>query len=123
MSIETDTLPNRAWIKAKTKGARMSGVSTQLSPNKSSCTIKVDGDFNFAVHKDFAAAYKALPVSTNFLIDFSTTSYLDSSSLGMLLQLKRYVGHNNDKVKIMNCSPALKDIFTVSKFDKFFTFG
>ena len=48
------------------------------------------------------------------------TTYLDSSALGMLLLLRDHAGGDQAEVEIVNCSPDVKKILTISNFDQLF---
>ncbi len=80
-------------------------------------TIKVDGRFDFSVHKDFRNAYKDINSDTSFKVDLSNTDYLDSSALGMLLLLKK---HANSNVVIEKPNDEIKRVLTIANFDKVF---
>jgi len=80
-------------------------------------TIKVDGRFDFSVHKDFRNAYKDYDGKMNYHVDLSATEYLDSSALGMLLLLKK---HADTNVVIKRPNEEIKRVLTIANFDKVF---
>ena len=43
---------------------------------------------------------------------------MDSSALGMLLQLKEHAGGSQRSLQIKNANPAIKDILGVANFDQ-----
>ncbi len=49
------------------------------------------------------------------------TQYMDSSALGMLLQLKEHTENNNSKMSIKNTNNNIMQIMQIAHFDKIFT--
>ena len=97
-------------------------MSISTSEDNGKLTIKIDGRFDFSIHQEFRAAYEnAGNAITEYEIDMRTTSYLDSSALGMLLLLRDYAGGDNSKVSITNTSPDVKKILTISNFEQLFS--
>ena len=82
--------------------------------------IKINNRFDFSLHKDFREAYKGSPENQSFIIDMVDADYIDSSALGMLLLLREHVGNDSTRIKIQACQPAIKQIFSISNFDKLF---
>ncbi len=93
-------------------------VTISKSDNEKTVTIKVDGRFDFSVHKDFRNAYKEQSGGTDYRVNLSSTEYLDSSALGMLLLLKK---HAESKVVIERPNNEIKRVLTIANFDKVFT--
>jgi anti-anti-sigma factor len=54
------------------------------------------------------------------IIDLRETDYMDSSALGMLLNMKKTLGESVSSITISNCRPQLKKILQISRFDKKF---
>ncbi len=97
-------------------------MSISTAENDGTLTIRVDGRFDFSIHQDFRAAYEnAGDAVSGYEIDMRTTSYLDSSALGMLLLLRDYAGGDNSNVSIVNTSPDVKKILTISNFEQLFS--
>lgn len=96
-------------------------VSISVSDDKKTATIKVSGRFDFSLHNEFRKAYKDVQVTEGqYIIDLKGTDYLDSSALGMLLLLKEHVEAHASKVKIINLSKDIREIFIIASFDKLF---
>ena len=83
-------------------------------------TIKIDGRFDFSLHKTFRDAYRDMDPSLTYLIDVSSTEYLDSSALGMLLLLKKHADGGDGKVVIEQPQPEVKKVLSIANFDKVF---
>ena len=84
-------------------------------------TIKVVGQFDFNVQREFRAAYESIDTSMNFIIDFQKVDYMDSSALGMILLLRDYVGATQGKITLAHCNSEIRSILDVSNFQKLFT--
>ena len=97
-------------------------MSVQSSIKSGELIIKIAGRFDFSSHQDFRKTYESLDEKVkNYIIDFSETSYLDSSALGMLLLLRDYAGGESDNIKITNCCDDVRKILTISNFEQLFT--
>jgi len=96
-------------------------ISTEYSNNNKTMNIVVHGRFDFKMVGEFREAYSAASKTIeHFVIDFRETDYMDSSGLGMLLNLKRQVS-DDTPITLTNCKPQIKKILLVSRFDKKFT--
>ncbi|MGI1677436.1 MAG: STAS domain-containing protein [Cellvibrionaceae bacterium] len=97
-------------------------INSTISPDGSELTISVQGRFDFSAHQDFRRSYESLEGAPGaYSVDMSETTYLDSSALGMLLLLRDHAGGDTSTVKIVNCSPDVKKILTISNFEQLFT--
>lgn len=83
--------------------------------------IKIDGTFDFSVHKDFRASYEGVvSKGTPVVVDLREVEYIDSSALGMLLMLREYLGDDKADVTLEVRSPAVRNILQVSNFHQLF---
>ena len=86
-------------------------------------TIKVSGRFDFSTHQAFARAYKDYPRGEkHFVVDLQNAEYLDSSAMGMLLQLRDH-GVEGANVELVNGNDAVCEILRIANFDKLFELG
>jgi anti-anti-sigma factor len=83
-------------------------------------TIKIQGRFDFTAQRDFRDAYEKAASNSQFILDFSSAEYMDSSALGMLLLLRDYAGAENADVSLNNCPSEIKSILEISNFQKLF---
>ena len=84
-------------------------------------TIRIKGNFNFDVNRDFREALKAAENSgCNIIIDMSFVDEIDSSALGMLLLLREHCGGNNARIKIVKSNPAISAILKMANFQNMF---
>lgn len=51
-------------------------------------------------------------------IDLRETEYLDSSALGMLLNMRKSLGKSVKSIHVINCRPEVRNILDISRFDK-----
>ena len=96
-------------------------ISSFLSEDSQSVTIKVAGRFDFSTHQDFVQAYKGFPKGEKcFVVDLAGAEYMDSSAMGMLLQLREY-NRRGENVVLTNGNDAVKDVLRIANFEKLFT--
>lgn len=97
-------------------------LDRQLSTDGSVLTIKMDEKFDFGKVQDFRAAYGADNADvTTIVIDLENTEYMDSSALGMLLNMQKSMASQVSEFKIIQCRPQVAKILQISRFDKKFT--
>ncbi|WP_428609548.1 STAS domain-containing protein [Sedimenticola sp.] len=97
------------------------GVSVVESADKEQVLLKVTGRFDFSSHHEFSSAYKQYPKGERrFVVDLSDTEYMDSSSMGMLLQLKEHAC-GQMPVSLVNANDAVREILQIANFDKLFS--
>lgn len=97
-------------------------VRTNLSQTGDALTISVEGKFDFGSLTEFRQAYsKDHGQVSKYLVDMRGTSTMDSSALGMLLNMKKYLNKGDREIRIINCNSALKKILMIARFDKKFT--
>ena len=97
-------------------------ITSSTSSDGKELTIQIQGRFDFSAHQDFRGSYESLSSKpSRYLVDMNETTYLDSSALGMLLLLRDHAGGDSAAIKILNCSPDVKKILTISNFEQLFT--
>lgn len=98
------------------------GIQSRISEDGKELVIAIQGRFDFSAHQDFRNSYEAIESEpTTFKVDMNETTYLDSSALGMLLLLRDHAGGNSSHIEIVNCSPDVKKILTISNFEQLFS--
>ena len=96
-------------------------IQAKSSTDGTELCIQIEGRFDFSSHQEFCQAYEQLePFPEQYIIDMRSTSYLDSSALGMLLLLRDYAGGDHAKVSIINCNDDVRKILTISNFEQLF---
>jgi len=96
------------------------GLRTKLSENGRELNMAIDGRFDFSLHADFRNAYRDLPSDTSYTIDLGRTTFMDSSAMGMLLLLREYAGDKEADIRLVNCSPEVRKVLSISNLDKMF---
>ena len=93
-------------------------VDSTLSSDGKNLTINISGRFDFEVVQEFRSAYTEHS-DVDYVIDMRSTEHMDSSALGMLLNMRKSLG-DTAKISIINCRPQINIILTISRFDKKF---
>ena len=97
------------------------GLDTRLSANNASIRIIVEEKFDFGKVHEFRNAYSNLPDTVNeVIVDLGHTEYIDSSALGMLLNMQKALNERVSRFKITNSRPQVAKILKISRFDKKF---
>lgn len=96
-------------------------LETQLSSDDTVLTIFMEEKFDFGKVQDFREAYSKVPNTvTTIIIDLGNTEYMDSSALGMLLNMQKTMTERVSKFKIVHSRPQVAKILKISRFDKKF---
>jgi HptB-dependent secretion and biofilm anti anti-sigma factor len=83
--------------------------------------IMINGRFDFNILQSFRDAYATQTGGgIHYVIDLAKTDYIDSSALGMLLNMKNHLNAADGTIAIKNCQPNLQKIFSIAHFDKKF---
>lgn len=87
-----------------------------------SYAIVLDDVFDFKRVEDFRGCYEKIPLDAckDVSIDFTHTRYMDSSALGMLLNVKKHFQGASVPVKITSVNEQIRKILTISRFDQRF---
>ena len=97
-------------------------VNTEFSQDKEIYTITIDGSFDFNSLNSFRQAYSDDTIkAAKIVIDMHKTSTIDSSALGMLLNMQRHLNKADGEVSIVNCNPIVAKIFAITHFGKKFS--
>ncbi|MGD2119144.1 MAG: STAS domain-containing protein [Chromatiales bacterium] len=95
-------------------------MSVTASQSGDTVTIVITGRFDFSAHQDFVNSYSDLPKGKcDFVVDMTGAEYMDSSAMGMLLQLREYANKDN-RVQLKNTNSSIQEILKIANFDKLF---
>ena len=95
-------------------------INITESQDSKEIVISVEGRFDFSCHQEFVQSYKAFPQGEKrYVVDLSQTEYMDSSAMGMLLQLREY-GDKAEGVSLVNGNDSVMGILRIANFDKLF---
>ncbi|WP_372761709.1 STAS domain-containing protein [Pseudoalteromonas sp.] len=96
-------------------------LSKSVSADGATLTIYISGKFDFNLVQSFRQAYAEISQKTSkVIVDLRDTDYMDSSALGMLLNMQKNIEAQVNSIEISNCQPQLKKILQISRFDKKF---
>jgi len=96
-------------------------ITSQPSADGQELTISISGRFDFNAHQAFRDAYQRQDVSPQrYVVNLQGTTYMDSSALGMLLLLRDHAGGDEADIRLLNCSPDVRKILSVSNFEQLF---
>jgi anti-anti-sigma factor len=97
-------------------------IETRLSNDDTVLVIGINGPFDFSLLNEFRQAYSKDEYQTkNITIDMRRTSTIDSSALGMLLNMQRYLKKKDREINIINCGPVVLKVFQITHFNEKFT--
>lgn len=96
-------------------------ITSLPSPDGQELTIVIQGRFDFGAHQEFRDAYERVNLSPKrYVVDLKSTTYLDSSALGMLLLLRDHAGGDDAQIRLLNCNPDVRKILAISNFEQLF---
>jgi anti-anti-sigma factor len=93
-----------------------------LSSDGKTLTIVLDDKFDFSKVQEFRDTYSDdIDDVTTVVVDLGNTEYMDSSALGMLLNMQKTLKEQVSEFQIVNSRPSVAKILQISRFDKKFT--
>ena len=97
-------------------------VSTSFSKGNTVFTICIEGDFNFSLLHEFRKSYSDIDVlkDKQIIVDLRKTLTVDSSALGMLLNMQNDLNKSDKQIKIINSNEIVSKIFHITNFEKKF---
>jgi len=94
-------------------------IKVNLFKEQNQLVIQVEERFDFSLHQAFRDAYINIKTSkTEFVLDLSATSYMDSSALGMILLLKDHAEVLSGTVVIKKPSETVNKILEIAQFHR-----
>lgn len=96
-------------------------LTTEYANEGKQFIIHVTGRFDFSRVQEFRKSYDGMKDSVRqVVIDFRKTEYIDSSGLGMLLNMRKSLGVDGRSYYLINCSASVRKVLSISRFDKLF---
>lgn len=98
-------------------------IETKSSSNNDVFVISVKGAFDFSMLEEFRNAYSKnidLDDSARVVIDMRETSSINSSALGMLLNMQRYLNKKDREIEIINMNHIVKRVLDITQFNSKF---
>ncbi len=95
--------------------------SVRASGKGEIATLYVQGSFAFHLQNDFRHAYESLASKNKSIqIDLNDTDYMDSSGLGMLLVMKKYLDAAKVEYEIVRSHGQTQELLAMTHFDQYF---
>ena len=88
-------------------------------------SIVLSGGIDYSKQDEFKKANEQVLATegiTEIHVNFSETTFLDSSGIRALLMLKKAADTSGRLVILLNINENMRDIFDIGGFDKVFTF-
>lgn len=99
-------------------------MSITVERNERRVTIRIQGRFDFSLHREFRNAYRnTVGPQTEYVVDLGGVEYLDSSALGMLLLLREHAGGAQGRVRIANVQEGVRKLLEIANFHRLFALG
>ena len=76
-------------------------MSIHATTTDNIATITLSTSFDFSAVEEFRKAYTEQK-AREYIVDFRDTEYMDSSGLGMLINMKRYLEGTAEKISLIN---------------------
>jgi HptB-dependent secretion and biofilm anti anti-sigma factor len=81
--------------------------------------LTLQGEFNFSLHKVFRDAYEsAAAPGSCYIVDLAHVSRIDSSALGMLLQMRDHAGGTREAVRLINARGGVAAALRTLNFER-----
>ncbi len=97
-------------------------VKSTFTENNEVLVISITGAFDFSMLNDFREAYSTdVDKTTKVIVDMRDTTNINSSALGMLLNMQRYLNKDDGEIDIINCNQVVEKIFQITHFNKKFS--
>ncbi len=94
-------------------------ITSNFDESQNTLRISIEDQFDFSKHQDFKDSYSTLSdKGTNFVIDLSKTSYMDSSALGMILLLREHANTHEGSVVITQPTDSVYKVLEIAQFQK-----
>lgn len=101
----------------------MSQITSMVNQERGEVVIRINGRFDFSLHRLFREAYRAHAPKMKYSVDLSSTEYLDSSALGMLLLLREHAGGDHGRVALRGATKDIRQLLNIARFDQLFDMG
>ena len=92
-------------------------MSIAVTTRGDQVVISLGKRFDFNEVEAFRDAYIQHPAAS-YVIDFRNTDYMDSSGLGMLLNMRRQLGDQKADISLVNCRMQVKKVLTIVPVDE-----
>ena len=98
-------------------------INKQVLEDGRRVIIAVGGNFKSDLVSEFRASYKEESPDARFIVDLRETEAMDSSALGMLLNMKAFLKKEDGEIELINAGGSVRKVLLISRFDKKFSMG
>ena len=93
----------------------------KLETNGNTQTIKLIGDLDVYSEDDFKSFIdEQIDVNKDIVLDLSDLEYLDSTGLGMFMNIYKMVNDNGKDIKIINAKDNIQKLFKITDLTDLF---
>lgn len=93
----------------------------KTTSNNKCGVIYISGEFAFNTQSEFRKAYENLVLKNTLIqIDFQNTQYMDSSGLGMLLVMKKFLDDKKVVCELLKVNGQVYELLNMTHFYKYF---
>jgi len=93
-------------------------IDVNYDKDEDTLILSIHNDFDYKLGEVFEKSYQQK--AKHYVLDMQDVGYIDSSALGMLLNLREYAFAHNAKITIINMNDVVLEIFRVLNFHKLF---
>ena len=105
-------------------GSRAEGqdLDIQVSPRGKASVVTLRGEVDLRSSPQLRQALLELLEKrvSHVVVDLTNVSYMDSSGVGTLVELKRKAERSRGKVTLVGPQPRVRSVFEITQLDKFF---
>jgi len=100
-------------------------TSVVIKESEQHVTLCLPAKLDNNLQMEFQHCYRNRPSGPgiSYEIDFQEVHNIDSSVLGMLLLMRNYCGEEEADIQLINCSPIVKKILHMTRFNTMFRIG
>jgi anti-anti-sigma factor len=98
----------------------MAAGSVKTLVSGKTLTLVVTGDFKFDLYHEFRDAFSKTEKGIQLIIDLRHVTSMDSSAMGMLLNMKETLDRGDREIHLRSAPPHLLKLLQISRFDKKF---
>ena len=100
----------------------MSGLKIEVQKDGGITLLKLKGEFEgMAALESRDAFFKHLTESKNLALDFGEIEYIDSASVGLLIDLAKEAAAKHIRFGLMNVNGSIKKVLVLTQVDKLIT--
>lgn len=93
-------------------------VTTEYSETAQALIIKLEGNFTGSMFFALKATYEKENIGNKILVDLAKVEHVDSSFMGMLIQMVQSEVNADKFIQIINCNFNILKTFKISHMNK-----